>query len=90
MGETHYLIIYISHYYGNLCSLTATQHLPPVLSPRVPHDPKHAILRVGAPSNHGHDVVNALALRLDDAGFIVEQGVGVNAAGDGTTMEDLL
>mmetsp|Transcript_24067 Transcript_24067/g.72312 ORF Transcript_24067/g.72312 Transcript_24067/m.72312 type:complete len:382 (-) Transcript_24067:8-1153(-) len=65
-------------------------HLAPILTPRVPHDPIEALLRVGAPAGDGDDVVNALALCLDDAGLVVQQRHRVDAASDRAALEDLL
>mmetsp|Transcript_120798 Transcript_120798/g.385664 ORF Transcript_120798/g.385664 Transcript_120798/m.385664 type:complete len:416 (+) Transcript_120798:265-1512(+) len=65
-------------------------HLAPVLAPRVADNPLHAVPGVRAPAHHGDDVVDAHALRLDDAGLVVEQRVRVDAAGDGAAAVDLL
>merc|ERR1719277_2833426 len=65
-------------------------HLSPELAPRVPHDPIETVCWVGAPANHRDDMVNPLALILDNASFIIEEGVGVDATGDGAAQEDLL
>mmetsp|Transcript_2896 Transcript_2896/g.8719 ORF Transcript_2896/g.8719 Transcript_2896/m.8719 type:complete len:236 (-) Transcript_2896:402-1109(-) len=64
-------------------------HQAPVLPPRVPQVPILAVLRVGAPTRHGDDVVGHLArLRHDPAGVIYE-GLRVYCAGDGAPVVDL-
>mmetsp|Transcript_80414 Transcript_80414/g.127006 ORF Transcript_80414/g.127006 Transcript_80414/m.127006 type:complete len:381 (-) Transcript_80414:46-1188(-) len=65
-------------------------HLAPVLAPGVAHDPVHAVLGISAPADHRDHVVHALALGLDDARLVVQQGIGINAAADGSAVEDLL
>mmetsp|Transcript_13102 Transcript_13102/g.34040 ORF Transcript_13102/g.34040 Transcript_13102/m.34040 type:complete len:205 (+) Transcript_13102:269-883(+) len=65
-------------------------HLAPILTPRVADDPEEAIRGVGAPADNGDDVVDTRTLGLDDAGLVVEEGHGVDAAGDGTAVVDLL
>mmetsp|Transcript_66642 Transcript_66642/g.146071 ORF Transcript_66642/g.146071 Transcript_66642/m.146071 type:complete len:273 (+) Transcript_66642:200-1018(+) len=65
-------------------------HLAPVLAPGVAHDPVHAVLGVSAPADHRDHVVHTFALGLDDTGLVVQQRVGIDAAADGSAVEDLL
>mmetsp|Transcript_24068 Transcript_24068/g.72317 ORF Transcript_24068/g.72317 Transcript_24068/m.72317 type:complete len:382 (-) Transcript_24068:8-1153(-) len=65
-------------------------HLAPVLPPRIPHNPIKALLRIGAPTRHGDDVVHPSALCLNDAGLVIQQGDRVDAASNRAARINLL
>mmetsp|Transcript_66077 Transcript_66077/g.196635 ORF Transcript_66077/g.196635 Transcript_66077/m.196635 type:complete len:432 (+) Transcript_66077:518-1813(+) len=65
--------------------------LTPVLAPTVPHNPVEALLGVSAPAHDRDDVVDEEAEAVpEDTGLVVPNGARIDAAADGTTVEDLL
>mmetsp|Transcript_4684 Transcript_4684/g.8964 ORF Transcript_4684/g.8964 Transcript_4684/m.8964 type:complete len:319 (-) Transcript_4684:5-961(-) len=66
-------------------------HLSPVLAPAVANDPVLSIV-VTSPSDNADDVVGKLVgdlVVLEDAAGVVEEGLSVDAASNGSTGEDL-
>merc|ERR1711920_196812 len=66
-------------------------HFPPVLAPRIAHDPVAAVIVVLAPANNGDHVVDLRGLRplLDHPALVVQQGFRGDVTGDGAVREDL-
>mmetsp|Transcript_166528 Transcript_166528/g.404666 ORF Transcript_166528/g.404666 Transcript_166528/m.404666 type:complete len:276 (-) Transcript_166528:351-1178(-) len=65
-------------------------HVPPVLPPRVAHNPEFPLHWVCPPAHHRNDVISVETVLLDNARLVIEKGVGVNAAADGSPLVDLL
>ena len=65
-------------------------HLSPVLTPGVADDPVLTLGVISAPADNRNDVVNFCVGVLGDATFVVKNGLGRDAAGDGAASVDLL
>mmetsp|Transcript_73967 Transcript_73967/g.176336 ORF Transcript_73967/g.176336 Transcript_73967/m.176336 type:complete len:221 (+) Transcript_73967:858-1520(+) len=63
--------------------------LTPVLTPAVADNPVETFLWISAPSDHGHDVVLHQRPAPNHPGGVLQQRIGVNAAGDWPSVVDL-
>jgi hypothetical protein len=68
---------------------THVAHVSPILSPRIPDDPKKTFLLICTPTDNGNHVIYAIASFFYDTSFKVQERSSVDAARDGATIEYL-